>query len=72
MTYQLTNLLLGMSLKRKKTHFQASQAWSLSGYKQLKLTTKLFTGCTSDSNAKCYLEKFGHAQKVKFHHSFWV
>lgn len=70
MTNQLTNLLLGMLLK--KTHFQASQAWSLSDYKQLKLTKTLLTGCNSDSDSKCYLEKFGHAQKVKFRHSFWV
>ena len=41
----LTHLLLGISLKNT---FEASQAilWSLSGYKELKLTTKRFAGRT--------------------------
>ena len=45
--------------------------WSLSCYKELKLTTNQFTGCTLHSlliqMQKLYqLAKFGHAQKAKF------
>ena len=45
--------------------------WSLSCYKELRLTTNGFTGHTltswpSDPDAKYQLAKFGHVQKVKF------
>ena len=43
-TISLTHSLLGIFLKMR---FEAvlAIAWSLSGYKELKLTTELFTGC---------------------------
>ena len=55
---------------RSKTRFEASRVvfWSLSCYKELKLTTNRFTGTSrpSDPDAKYQLAKFGHAQKAKF------
>ena len=41
-------------------------AWSLSGYKELKLTTKLFIGCRLLIETKYELSKFGHAENSYF------
>ena len=56
--------------------FEASGAvlWSLSCYKELKLTTKPFTGRTLCSLLiqMQKLAKFRHAQKATFQDSFYV
>ena len=61
----LTHLLLGIFLIMR---FEAilAIAWSLSGYKELKLTTKLFIGCRLLIQTKYELSKFGHAENSYF------
>ena len=59
--------------------FEASQVvfWSLSCYKELKLTRNRFTGRTLrdpliQMQNNYQPAKFGHSQKAKFRDSFWV
>ena len=59
----------------EKTRFEGTQVvfWPLSCYKELKLTTNLFTGRTLHGLLiQMQNMKFGHAQKAKFRDSFWV